>query len=206
MKQTIVRDIDQPPGGWHYTVEQTGVRIEAASARTLKSKIRQHLKANSLPLPEGFDAWAEDAICTQGGYGNPFCGGAVPKPDGKMPILSLAMAARFIKTMLGVIRDRKLVSRDEAERRIAICNACPLATSIGGCKSCSTVFKEVERLLAKSPLVSAPGKEFCKACGCLLRLKAVVPNDVLDRAETTRPPYAAECWRQQPSASSDANE
>ena len=207
MKQTIVRDIDQPPGGWHYTVEQTGVRIDAASARSLKSKIRQHLKANNLPLPENFDAWVEDAICTQGGYGNPFCGNAPAKRDGRMPVLSLSMATRFIRTMLGVIRDRKLVSPEEVERRIAICNACPLASTIGGCRGCSTVFRKAKRLLDRLPAVTAPEKEFCGACGCLLQALTWIPNSTLDLAVgSERPPYAAGCWRQQPDTPSEANE
>ncbi len=193
---TITRDIDQPPGGWRYTVEETGMLITAASANTLKTRIRQHMKANSIPLPDDFDAWANDAICRQSGLGSPFCGGAVPKREGTLPHLSLSMAGRFLRSVIGVIKDRKLVSREEAERRVAICMACPLATSIGGCKGCVTAFRQIERALAKNPITVDPEKEFCWACGCLIRAKSLIPNNILDRAEgITRPPYAEGCWR-----------
>ncbi len=204
---TIVRDVDQPPGGWRYTVEQTGVEIKAASARTLRTRIKQHLKANSLPVPEDFEAWANDAICQQSGLGSPFCGGVVAKPDGKMPHLSLAMASRFIRTVIGVIISRKLVSREEAERRVAICNACPLASSIGGCRSCVSAFRQIERALAKCPITTSPEKEFCGSCGCLTRLHVLVPNSTLDRAMgEKRPPYHADCWRLEANAPSDTPE
>lgn len=193
---TITRDIEQPPGGWRYTVPETGTEITAASALTLRTKIRKHMVANSIPVPDDFDDWINHLICQQTGLGSPFCGGATAKRVAGMPRLSLAMASRFIRSVIQVIKDRKLVDRAEAERRIAICNACPLATSIGGCRGCSSAFRQIERALAKSPITTTPEKEFCGACGCLLRAKVMIPNDTLNKVEASeRPPYAEGCWR-----------
>jgi hypothetical protein len=118
----------------------------------------------------------------------------VVQPVG-VPHLNLAMAKRFVETMARVIKERRFVPREEAERRAAICRACPMATSIGGCRACSAVFRKMERALKHDPIEMPAEQEFCGACGCVLRLKCLVPNDILDAAEKQRPDYAPGCWR-----------
>jgi hypothetical protein len=74
--------------------------------------------------------------------------------------------------------------------------ACPYATNIGGCTSCSTIFNQVERLMKHNPIAVEKGKEYCGACGCVVRVKVLIPNETLDRAEgQEKPPYHERCWR-----------
>jgi hypothetical protein len=156
--------------------------------------VRDHLKANGLPLLT--DAEIEDAACRESGLGAPWCGGYVEPPVGKAPYLTLGVAARFLNTMLGVIRDRKFVPVAEALRRAEICKACPMATSIGGCQGCMAIFRTVDRLMKKNPVVMTKEQEFCGACGCRLSLKTHLYNSTLDRAEEgNKPPYHPSCWR-----------
>lgn len=193
---TVSRDIESPPGGWKLTVEQTGVTITAPFFRILHQRVAAHMRANSIPISDDFDEWCADAACRETGCGRPFCNGALEKEiSGKLPYLTLAMAKRFIETMSIVIRERRFVPREEAERRAEICRGCELATSIGGCKGCSSVFRRMERALKHDPIPMPPNKEFCGACGCVIRLKVLIPNDILDRAEAERPKYATQCWR-----------
>jgi hypothetical protein len=191
---TVKRDIESPPGGWKLTVEQTGVTITAPFFTILKNRVTAHMKANSIEIPVDFDEWCADAACRESGLGRPFCGGAVVQPDASMPALTFALAARFLNTMIGVIRDRKFVSREEAERRAAICLACPLhRDSIGGCASCSALLRKVERSMKAYPLDARLG--WCGACGCRLSVKCFLENSTLNRAETEKPPYHESCWR-----------
>jgi hypothetical protein len=60
-------------------------------------------------IPEPWDEWFEDALCSQSGVGPPWCGTRPAKPIAGMPHMDLNVAARFIKTMAGVIRERKFV-------------------------------------------------------------------------------------------------
>lgn len=189
----VTRDIDAT--NWKLTVPETGVTLTAPYAASLKRKVVQHLTANSfIPRPD-FDAWFEDAACNESGLGNPWCGKAVPKPMGAAKHLTSAMVVRFVSTMLGVLRDRKFVSREEAERRIAICQQCPMASSVGFCHGCSAVMQQAKRLMKGMDLDVQPEKSVCASCGCYLALKAWIPNETLDRAESVRPPYAEGCWR-----------
>lgn len=193
---TVSRDIESPPGGWKLTVTQTGIRITAPFFGILRNRVRDHMRANSIPITEDFDEWCADAACRECGFGGPFCKKSEPKPESeKLPYLSLAMARRFVETMWQVIKDRRFVSREEAERRAEICRGCELATAIGGCKGCSSLFRKLERVMKHNPIDMPKHQEFCGACGCVLRLKVFIPNDVLDRAETERPKYHPSCWR-----------
>ena len=194
----VSRDVEQPPGGWYYTVEQTGLKITGNSARTLMRRVKEHMVANSLPLPDNFQAWFEDAVCRQMDLGRPFCG-QTPKnpPLGGVKHLSLALVERFIRTVTLTIKGRKLVPQEEAERRAAICVECPMNTTIGGCRSCYAIAKPLKALLGSRATVAKP--DVCGICGCSGELKPFVPNKVLDQAEIGHGlEYPPNCWRHDP--------
>jgi hypothetical protein len=191
----IIRDLEQPPGGWRYTVPETGLVLRAATPKSLKAKIASHLSANAIDIPD--DEELDHRICTQMGLDERFCGKPPPKPmQGVHPGLSPHLANHFMRTMLQVVYDRKFVDRAEADRRLAICNACPMACGIGGCWHCNGLFTTVKKLIRKDVGRSAPGKEWCGACGCNCELKSLIDNDTLDKAEgKDKPAYHESCWR-----------
>jgi len=191
----VTRDVEQPPGGWYFTIEQTGLKITGPSAFTLQRRVKAHMVANSLPIPEDFPAWFEDAMCRQMDLGRPFCG-QTPKnpPPSGVKHLSLALVERFIKTVALTIKGRKLVPQEEAERRAAICVACPMNTTIGGCRSCYAIARPLKALLGNRTTEAKPA--YCRACGCDLSAKCWIPNDVLNKAEFGHNlDYAPGCWR-----------
>lgn len=195
---TVQRDVNSPPGGWKYTVPETGVTITAQFYHLLRQRVVQHLAANRVEVTDEMLLIIEDGACRETQPPGSWCARRPPKPvDGKLPFLTLEIAERFIKTVWQVVKERKFVSREEAERRLAICMSCPLATSIGGCEGCTTLYKKMVEMIGKTnPLTVERGKEFCGACGCLLLAKSAIPNATLDRAEgSTKPRYHEKCWR-----------
>lgn len=188
-----IRDMTQPPGGWRYTVPETGLLVTAATASTLRVRILSHLAANGIDPPPDLNT----AICRQMGLGEPYCSKArvAENAPPKYPKLTVDTANRFLKTMLAVIRDRRFVPREEAERRMAVCMSCPLATSLGLCVGCNGLASTVVRLLnGKAPRAEA-GREWCAACGCRLDAKVMIPNATLDKGEPEKPDYWPGCWR-----------
>lgn len=194
----VVRDFEAPKGGpWRYTVPETGFTVTGEYFKSLYANVRRHCEANNLPVPYQEDI--EDGACRETNPGPSKCRKRPPKPvAGTLPHLSLAMAERFVLSVWGAIKDRKIVSKTEAERRFAVCMGCPLATDIGGCTGCYGILKTVEKLWAKNPLPDVGEKRFCGACGCATRLKPWLFNSTLDRAEKERPLYWEGCWRNQP--------
>ena len=195
---TVVRDLEQPHGGWKFTVEETGVTFTGPTSEILRTRVKDHLRANSLPLAPDFNDWFNNELCQQMNLGHPFCGKPAPKPvPGMLPYLTFGVATRFIKTLYNVIKDRKFVEVAEAQRRLDICMQCPLAVDIGGCKGCTAIFRLAEEFAGDRLLETPKEKEFCGACACKLNLKVLIANDTLDRAEPERPAYWGNCWRNQ---------
>jgi len=211
---SILQDRESPPGGWVYTVPETGLLIKALYAKQAKSRIMEHMAANSIPIPPDYDEWIEDILCRENGHGPRWCGRPPAKAvAGTAKFLTLAKASRFVRTMLHVIRDRKLVSESEAMRRAAICMKCPLSGDIAGCRGgCHALFKTLKKLMPDNTVeafvlnwerehgLEKGAKEFALCCGCFIHLKAWIPNETLDKAEEVeaeRPDYAAgkNCWR-----------
>lgn len=194
----VVRDIESPPGGWKYTVPQTGVTITDGWFRGLWKKVQSHYAANGIEVGDDFREIVEHGACCETRPPGSWCSKRKPKPvAGKHPALTLIRVNRFLATMWQVIRRREFVSQEEAERRAAICLACPLATGeIGGCKSCASLLKKVDELVSSCGSLFPEDKRVCGACGCYLPVKCLISNKTLDKAEgSERPAYAPGCWR-----------
>jgi len=190
----VRRDFESPPGRWRCTVPETGVTIHGQFFKELYQKICAHMVANDLPIPPR--STLEDRACRETNPGSSWCGKRPPKPAaGTLPHLTLALAAQFVSTVYEALKAKRLVPLAEAQRRYAVCMTCPLATSISGCMGCHGILKNIDRAFPKNPIPDDPEKRFCGACGCVLKLKVWLPQDVLDRAEKVRPKYWEHCWR-----------
>jgi hypothetical protein len=201
--QIVQRDIDSPPGGWRYTVPETGVTIKAPFFNTLKPRVIAHLKANHVVVDDERLLLLEDGACRETRPPGSWCAKRPAKPveGGMLPLL--IHVERFLKTVWGAIRARQFVSREEANRRIAICLQCPKrAATPGGCQGCYTLLKKAATLMEKNDAIKIEPDEdgyvrdTCSACWCVLPLKVWLPQATLDKAEgEKRPDYAPGCWR-----------
>lgn len=195
----VTRDVEHPVGEWKFTVEQTGVTLKSASAATLQRATLNHFRANDIPLPQGsFKEWFEDAMCRQQGYGDPFCGDAPKKLPKQASSVTWRQLESFTKTMWGLVAGGlKLVDQAEADRRAAICAACPLNQEFGvGCQGCKTFLRRAAEALGSRVTGSDADLKDCLACGCVLKLKVWIPQDTLDKAEAgNTPEYDPACWR-----------
>lgn len=203
--RAVIRDIEKPPGGWKYTVPETGITVTGDFFSILYKRVVDHRRANRLPVPDDYREFLEDAACRETQPPGSRCGESKPKPVGERPIqhLMLNRVERFLKTVWQAILERKFVSREEAQRRVDVCMGCPLRTTMpGGCTGCYTLVKKADALLRKNGAIRIGADEdgfvrdVCGACGCIIPLKAALDNGTLDRAEGDhRPPYWEGCWR-----------
>lgn len=203
--RAVIRDIEKPPGGWKYTVPETGISVTGDFFSVLYKRVVDHRRANRLPVPDDYREFLEDAACRETQPPGSRCGERKPKPVGEKPIqhLMLNRVERFLKTVWQAILERKFVSKEEAERRVAVCLGCPMRTTMpGGCTGCYTLVKKADAILRKNGAIRIEADEdgfvrdVCGACGCIIPLKAALDNGTLDRAEgDQRPPYWEGCWR-----------
>ena len=88
----VSRDVEQPPGGWSFLVDETGVTLTGPSALSVMQKVKKHMRANDIPLPDNFKAWLENELCLQMQIGYPFCCQAVPEKP-RNPIHQIGRAS-----------------------------------------------------------------------------------------------------------------
>lgn len=119
--------------------------------------------------------------------------GASPtqKKTSSKPFASVASAAGKAKTALAIYRDLfgpdgKVVAKEEAERRAAICVECPKNDTAGGLKKYFVekaaaeimgVFGMLKDLDVTTSLDNKLGT--CEACSCPMRAKVHVSNEIL---------------------------
>lgn len=203
--RSVRRDIEKPPGGWRYTVPETGALVTGDFFEVLWRRVLAHRNANSLPIPDDYRTFLEDAACQETNPPGSQCGGWREKRTAAGPIkhIMLSHIEKFLKTVWQAILDRKFVKREEALRRVEFCLDCPLRTTMpGGCTGCYTMLGKAEKLLSKNGAIEIPTDEdgykrdVCGACGCFIPLKVVLENATLDKAEgSERPAYWENCWR-----------
>lgn len=195
---TVLRDVDSPPGGWKYTVPETGVTVTGQFYGLLKDRVVKHLRANGHTVTDEMLLLIEDGACRETQTPG-WCKKRGKKPvDTKLPHLTLAHIDRFLKSIWSALVDRDFVSREEAERRAEICRNCPIITGgITGCSGCYTMLRKAQSFVQKNPIQMEPDKQVCGACGCFTPLLVWFKNTTLDRAAgKTMPKYQeGHCWR-----------
>lgn len=176
---------------------ETGTAFNSPDPSALADMVRKHMEANGVVPRPDFGAWFEDELCSQSGLGEPWCG--PPRGGGKpnRPGVTMEKVARFINTIRYLAKDGfRAVPMEEAERRARTCATCPLNQNFSACPKCRAIFALAKRMIRKRRTAVNDSLHVCAACGCFLQLKVLVPNEVLDAAESgKRPAYHARCWR-----------
>lgn len=181
-----------PPKGYTFT-EKDGVRISGTSWSDLFRRIADYRTANNKPVgdveQDVHDQICEDApgLCEGGDPGS-------PPPISTLPSLTFNQRILgWLGTMVGLKRDSglKLVDRDLAGTRAAICATCEFQRSlVSGCGACENTLKTSRTLLVeKNP--DFPDLKPCAVLGedCQVSVHLELPA-------SSEPGLPVHCWRQ----------
>lgn len=196
-RMKVVNTVDVPRGGWRYTVLDTGVTITAGSIHALKRDVLKHMSINNLEIPKDMDANIEDAACQNlEGHMEHWCQERSGKHDSHAgrPRWRAAEVLRFLKTIWnwGSMGGFKFVPMTEAERRAKICSTCPMNTTVSGCLGCSGVATLVKKIRGDHRTTVDGRLNVCDVCGCELKVKVLVPSEVIDNRGLEYPSW---CWQ-----------
>jgi hypothetical protein len=189
---TILDKTTTPPGGWHYTEPDTGVKFSGLSYVALVAEIRRHRIAMSLPVGSEWLPVFEHTLALQ----NP---GAKQQEEGaKQRQLSADDIVKFVTVVKELLSGEELVSVEEQTRRANICASCP-KKGVVACKYCGWLTRELTHMLGgrRVPRATEIFKHSCMACGCDLTAKTACPLPVLKRVDEkigSTPEYAPGCW------------
>lgn len=177
-----VRNIVPPGGRYFFTVEQTGVRLEAFSMSGLLGQLRAHLLDNKLPLLPDPQAAVEDFMCRQLPEG--FCFGDL---DGRprTRVLTLQQIKEATNTLAA---GNPRVLPGEARRRAEICSGCP-RNDRSVCPTCIGLVAWSRRLAGQSIGGRDEWLGVCTVDGTAL------PAKIHMSRISANPEYPTQCWR-----------
>jgi hypothetical protein len=190
----------RPPKGFVYLQAETNLRIEGEDYGAIMKKVLDHRQYRSLPRATLFEV-QEDverqicasltvAECKAEGPGDEL------RPREESLYFSIGKVMSFSKAALEwMSTGRELVSVDESKRRAAICKQCPLMAPLSGC-GCNPIHKMIALAVPAERRDQELG--ICRACGCELKSKVNLPENVIRESNSGRDiKWPAMCWQKE---------
>lgn len=191
-----------PPGGFWYVQEETKLRMEDENLDLLVAKVVSHR------IHKGLDRIDRDGVkleierqicqrltedqCQREGPEDPW---NPVRPETVTPLKVTDVMKASAALFKWFVTGREMVSQEEANRRAAICQACPLNLTLSGCK-CSIFYKTVAKLVAGDRNINGLG--VCGVCGCSLKALVNLPEAaILESHEGRKLDFPQWCWQKQ---------
>lgn len=185
-----------PPVGWVYEIEYEGesFTFQAPMRQGLMQQLFAWYRAKEMEWPGDTEmsARVEHYICQLCPKG--FCRGGPNEPA--VPFLSISSIRSATRLLYERMfkGDDIFVDQKETDRRAQICANCPKNLH-GICTGCAgnqfqDMFQEIMRKGRKSQYDNA--LDTCAVCGCLLRVKVLIKQEVLDKLP--KHTYPDNCW------------
>jgi len=197
--------IDQvPPGGYRFTVPETGLKIENMHVlQQLLDKVEQHYKDNSILLPDNWRGLVVDQMCRQLPEG--WCYYSDGKEyNGNSAPLSFDNILKGIQSLSSLAAEAAtggdpFVDQNEAEERAKICTRCYYNQKSSFCMGCGgarVILDMVGKVKGSRKTNLDYALQNCGVCGCRNDAIVHVKKNILlkgEKEETTnkRPDW---CW------------
>lgn len=187
-----------PPDFFRSTDRDTGHKIEARTYYDWIASARQHRVANSLPIPDDFEAQLNTELCAQ--LPPEWCEGSDPhRPwvDIRFSLTDVGDAMRVFANL--ALSGFNLVSQDEATRRARICVGCYNNVNVQGCGACQKLGSFITGSLAQRKTPHDEALNVCGVCRCLNKAQVHVPIDSLAAKDSPEKQalYPSFCWLKQ---------
>lgn len=186
-------------GAYVLNVPDKGIVGYGMNFPALLRSIREWRRANSIPVGLGFEAEVESVVCEK--YPAECDDDSIPKPHKTK--LSVATVLHGTKVLLAFkLAGSPYVDQAEAERRAAICVACPwnqdYAKPCGG--ACGGLREVVTAIVGGRKTLADDRLRACSVCGCVNAAHIHLPLEILAKGVTDemRKQFASvpNCWKQ----------
>ena len=187
-------------GGYTYLQKETALILTANSLGELTRQVIAHRKHKSLPFGSEADVQKEIErwICGRLGSNECISEGPddpwVPTPQDSN-VMSMEKIVGFSTAAWTWLKSGgEFVTKEEAQRRAAICWACPANVDQGHeCFTCS-LGKLVRSAVPDDRRIA--GLHSCQFCGCDLVSKVNLPDPAIIASDTSRGIiFPAHCWQ-----------
>jgi hypothetical protein len=156
--------------------------------------VREHRIANGYPLPPGWQEELESEICKN--YGPETCRYVDETPKTQPRSIHISDVKNFLRVVgTWMSGGGGFVPQQEAERRAAICAACPKNQEIEGCTACSNLVATVTSVLGDRGTKFDGQLKGCAVCSCSNAAQAHIPLEVLHKGVTAEMEFPSHCWK-----------
>jgi hypothetical protein len=196
MLRLLRRDV-VPHGGWTYVQPPTGTVIKAPTWQELLRRVRRFRIANGIHIERDFEEALGQEICRQQNWPEAICREEMPPTVEKRQLGTLDVV-NFLKVLKHwVFHNPTLVEPAEADRRAAICAACPFNVDATGCFGCTNVAGMIFDVVKDRSTPYDGQLKNCQVCGCVNRAQVWVPKETLDKGVTAemREDFPDHCWK-----------
>lgn len=156
--------------------------------------VREHRIANGYPLPPGWEEELESEMCRH--YGPETCRFVDETPQSGPRSIRVEDVKNFLRvvgTWMG--GGAQFVEPQEAERRAAICAACPKNQTIEGCTPCVNFVQAVTAVLGDRVTKYDGVLKGCAVCSCSNQAQVHLPLEVLHKGVTADMEFPSHCWK-----------
>jgi hypothetical protein len=184
-----------PPGGWRYTVPETGKTISGSTEGIVIDGVQNHYSSNNIPGPVNLSRLIEKQICRERPN---YCGSTEPhlvSHSLSRNIATIVMGTRTIGAWL--FSGRRRVEQQLAEERAVTCSECP-QNQVVNCTAChgDLLAPVIENIVAGGTTKVGHLLNACMICGCAIKAKIWVPHDIIESnmPDTILKELPANCW------------
>jgi hypothetical protein len=184
-----------PPGGFVHVELPSGVEFRHIVFEEILKRVRLFRIANGIPLPPGWQEEVEDAMCAR--YEPSIWQYVIETPRTGKRSIRIGDVANFVRVVRAWMSEgRQFVPQEEAERRAAICRACPERGDIEGCTPCMKLLETVTGLLGGRATKYDAELKGCSVCSCSNQVQVHIPLDVLQKGITPDMQFPKQvCWK-----------
>lgn len=195
-----IKNVDvSVPTGWWYIQPETGAKITGGDYYNLLKKVKEHRRANEIPIGVNFEAEIQHAICERLPERSFLCA-HYDEGDPQRPRKRVVLddAKRFIGTMVALVKKGVgYDSREEANRRARICAGCPFNIDIDGCAGCRGLLNWVTEVVGARDTMYDDRLHGCEICGCELKTSVHVNLEAQQSviSDELNAQFPSFCWK-----------
>lgn len=194
--QKLVNPNEVPPDGFRFLQAETRTWIRAPDYSNLFLNVRQHRKANNIPLGPLWEAQVENALCEMLPPGS--CRQEDPAANRRNVFnrVSWEDVVSGTKAIAAwATSGFKAVDQALADSRANTCSRCYYNVNIGGiCGSCQHLHNLTATFTRGRQTAFDAFLRACAVCKCGLQVKVWTPIEAIDQGTKDTSPYPSFCW------------
>ena len=176
---SLIPKSEIPPGGFQFTVPETGISFAEFNKNDLFRKVEQHYLGNDLQLPEDWKERIEHRICESLPTG--WCvDKAGEEARGSGCTVTTDMILKGVRSLAQLVFEAFkgndiFVKQPEAEARAEICSKCTMNRDTSTCTTCAAMKEIIEKVaLIKCSRKTKADRNLKNCCKCGCRNEAIV--------------------------------